>query len=134
MITTTLNEIRRFGPCKPGWEKLLNHLGKTKADNEPLPLLTVLDSNGLDDAIWCLRVAPEVSAVFARWCAELAAERAELAGWAELAASWAERAKDAAWAAARTEDAELAAGWAERAASCAGGREAQTEKLRELLS
>ena len=53
---TTLKEIRAEGPCKPGWENLLDHLGKTKADDEPLPLLTVLDSNGLDDALWCLRV------------------------------------------------------------------------------
>ena len=53
---TTLNEIRAAGPCKGGWEKLLGNLGKTKADNEPLSLLTVLESNGIDDAIWCLRV------------------------------------------------------------------------------
>jgi hypothetical protein len=34
-ITTTLNEIRRHGPLQDGWEKLLTHLGKTKADDEP---------------------------------------------------------------------------------------------------
>jgi len=49
---TTLNEIREHSPCKEGWEKLLAHLGKTKADAEPLHLLTVLESNGLDDALW----------------------------------------------------------------------------------
>ena len=55
MITTTLNKIRKHNPCEEGWEKLLKHLGKTKADDEPIPLLTVLESNGLYDAVWCAR-------------------------------------------------------------------------------
>jgi len=55
MITTTLNKIRKHDPCERGWKKLLKHLGKTKADNKPLPLVTILKSNGLDDALWCLR-------------------------------------------------------------------------------
>ena len=55
MITTTLNKIRKHDPCEKGWKKLLKHLGKTKADNKPLPLVTILKSNGLDDALWCLR-------------------------------------------------------------------------------
>jgi hypothetical protein len=55
MITTTLNRIRKHDPCERGWKKLLEHLGKTKADNKPLPLVTILESNGLDDALWCLR-------------------------------------------------------------------------------
>ena len=55
MITTTLNKIRKHDPCERGWKKLLEHLGKTKADNKPLPLVTILESNGLDDALWCLR-------------------------------------------------------------------------------
>ena len=52
---TTLNDIRACHPCADGWSKLLNTLGKTKADDEPLSLLTILDSNGLDDALWCAR-------------------------------------------------------------------------------
>jgi hypothetical protein len=56
--TITLNAIRAHSPCEDGWRKLLAHLGKTKADDAPLPLLTVLDSNGLDDALWCLRALP----------------------------------------------------------------------------
>jgi len=54
-MRTTLKKIRAHGPCKDGWEQLLKHLGKTKADDEPLSILTILDSNGLDDALWCLR-------------------------------------------------------------------------------
>jgi hypothetical protein len=55
---TTLNQIRRYSPCTEGWAKLLKHLGKTQGDDEPLSLLTILESNGLDDAIWCLRTEP----------------------------------------------------------------------------
>ena len=50
----TLNRIRAHSPCESGWVKLLAHLAKTTADNKPLSLLTVLESNGLDDTLWCL--------------------------------------------------------------------------------
>ena len=69
MFYTTLNKIREHSPCREGWEKLLTSLGKTKADDEPLSFKTILDSNGLDDAIWALRSidAPEVR-IFAVRC------------------------------------------------------------------
>ena len=54
----TLNAIRKHSPCQDGWTKLLTHLGKTKADDEPLRLSTVLESNGLDDCLWCMRALP----------------------------------------------------------------------------
>ena len=72
MITTTLNAIREHSPCADGWAKLLKHLGKTQADDEPLPFVTILDSNGLDDALWCTRAAPEHNRLwrlYAVWCA-----------------------------------------------------------------
>jgi hypothetical protein len=69
---TTLAEIRAAGPCEDGWQKLLKHLGKTKADDEPLPLVTIMESNGLDDAVWALRAVTghdrEIR-LFAVWCA-----------------------------------------------------------------
>ena len=71
--TTTLSRIREAQPCREGWEKLLAHLGKTKADDEPLQLLTVLDSNGLDDALWVLSYAmpdDRLARHFQAWCAE----------------------------------------------------------------
>lgn len=54
-MKTTLNKIRAHGPCSDGWKKLLKNLDKTEADDEPLLLTTILESNGLDDALWCLR-------------------------------------------------------------------------------
>ena len=71
-MKTTLNKIRSRGPCVNGWEKLLTHLGKTKADDEPLDLLTILDSNGIDDALWCFRAVEGCDKeirLYAVWCA-----------------------------------------------------------------
>ena len=59
MIKTTLNRIRAHSPCQEGWEKLLNHLGKTKADDEPLPYAIIVTSNGMNDALWCCRAEPQ---------------------------------------------------------------------------
>ena len=59
MIYTTLNKIRDRSPCEDGWKKLLKYLGKTHADDELLALSVILDSNGLNDALWCLRSVPE---------------------------------------------------------------------------
>ena len=55
VVTTTLRQIRQHNPCSEGWRTLLTFLGKTGADDDPLPLVTSLQSNGLDDALWCLR-------------------------------------------------------------------------------
>ena len=59
MLVTTLNKIKAHSPCTSGWQKLLKSLGKTKADDEELSFLYILESNGLDDALWCCRSAPE---------------------------------------------------------------------------
>lgn len=71
-MKTTLNAIREHQPCADGWAKLLRHLGKTKADHEPVLIRTILDSNGLDDALWCLRAVTghdrEIR-LYAVWCA-----------------------------------------------------------------
>jgi hypothetical protein len=72
IMNTTLNKIREHTLCTYGWEKLLRTLGKTKADDEPLSLITILDSNGLDDALWCLRAVDsheKEMRLFAVWCA-----------------------------------------------------------------
>ena len=71
-MKTTLNKIREHSPCTPGWEKLLRSLNKTSADDKPLAITTILNSNGLDDALWCLRAVEghdrEIR-LYAVWCA-----------------------------------------------------------------
>ena len=71
-MNTTLNEIRAKSPCSSGWAKLLKHLGKTTADDASLSIVTILDSNGLDDALWCLQAVKgrdrEIR-LYGVWCA-----------------------------------------------------------------
>jgi len=72
MLKTTLNKIRECDPCSGRWETLLRFLGKTQADDEELLFLTIVESNGYDDALWCMRAAPEYEKewrLFAVWCA-----------------------------------------------------------------
>ena len=59
MYYTTLNKIQEYRPCREGWASLLRHLDKTGPDDEPLSLLTILDSNGIEDAIWALRAVDD---------------------------------------------------------------------------
>jgi uncharacterized secreted protein with C-terminal beta-propeller domain len=71
-MNTTLNKIREHSLCTSGWEKLLRTLGKTKADDEPLNIVAILDSNGLDDALWCLQAVDgyeKEMRLYAVWCA-----------------------------------------------------------------
>lgn len=55
MYYTSLNQIKSHNPCPKGWKTLLKALGKTTADDEPVSMEFILQSNGLDDAIWALR-------------------------------------------------------------------------------
>jgi hypothetical protein len=106
MITTTLADIKRHEPCADGWTKLLTHLGKTKADREPLPLTVILTSNGLENALWALRATPDgkrIAVAFANGCAKRATSYAA-ARYAAAAA--ADAARHAAAAAAADADAE----------------------------
>ena len=132
MIYTTLNNIRAHSPCADGWAKLLRYLGKTRADDEPVSLLTVLESNGLNDALWCLRAVDghqREMRLFGVWCARqvqhLMHDPRSLAALdvaerhangeatdADLAAAWA-----AAWAAADAAGAAGAAWTSARAAA-----------------
>lgn len=73
-MQTTLNKIKTHSPCEHGWKKLLNHLGKTEADDEVLELRTILESNGVDDTIWAFRAVDgkhKEIRLFAADCAEL---------------------------------------------------------------
>ena len=123
-MKTTLNKIRDHAPCRDGWEKLLKHLGKTKADDEPLSLLTILDSNGLDDALWCLRAVDgyeKEMRLYAVWCARQvqhfmtdqksieAIDVAERYAHGQATYEELKQGRDAAWAAAW--GAETAAAW-----------------------
>jgi hypothetical protein len=156
-MLTTLNAIRSHGPCglKPnadgtreGLCKLLHYLGKTTTDDEPLSILTILDSNGLDDALWCLRAVTghdrEIR-LYAVWCARQVQHRmtdprsiaaldvAERYANGQATDQELRAARDAAWDAAR--DAARAAAWdAAWDAARDAARDAQERELRRILS
>jgi hypothetical protein len=75
-LTTTFKLLREHGACTDGYRKLAKHLGSVEAYGvtTPINLLTVLDSNGLDDTLWCLLATEQnsdkVSRLFAADCAE----------------------------------------------------------------
>jgi len=74
MITTTLNKIRKHSPCEDGWVKLNKFLGSDYGKDASVKFSQILESNGLDDALWCLRsICPEHEKevrLFAVDCAE----------------------------------------------------------------
>ncbi|MFU2067687.1 hypothetical protein ACLQ9R_01290 [Bordetella hinzii] len=134
----TLADLRREGACFSGYNKVVRAIqGREFTDDdseresyikfshaEPITLIAILKSNGLDDALWALRCVPGVdrdARLFAVWCARQVehlmtdqrskdaldvAERfanGEATG-EELDAAWAaarDAAGDAAWDAAR---------------------------------
>ena len=126
-LTTTLNKIQMYSPHFKEWRKLLKYLGKTVADDESLPFSVILDSNGLDDALWCCHTAPEHNRVwrlYTVWCARQvqylmtdqrslnaldvaerhangqATDKELSAAWTAAKDAWAVT-RDAAWAAAK---------------------------------
>ena len=81
MMQTTLRKIRAADPCgmrlkngqRVGYLKLRHHLGKGYGDDDtPIDITTIIDSNGVDYALWCLRAvdghAREMR-LYAVWCA-----------------------------------------------------------------
>ena len=71
-MITTLNQIRAKSPCPDEWKKLLAHLGKTQSDDDSLSIATIIDSNGLDGALWHLRAVEgkdKEIRLYSVWCA-----------------------------------------------------------------
>lgn len=103
-MKTTLNKIRNKSPCGSGWENLLRSLGKTGADDAELSIAQIIESNGIDDALWCFCAVDgyeKEKRLFAVWCSRRvehlnADERVKAAS----AAAW-DAELDAAGAAAR---------------------------------
>ena len=58
-LTTTLVKLKDKGVCIDGYRKLIKHLGADYPADKPINLLTILDSNGVQDMLWCLRATRE---------------------------------------------------------------------------
>ncbi|UVS95681.1 hypothetical protein [Burkholderia glumae] len=162
-FTVTLAGLRKAGACVEGYNKLVRSLqGEPFTDEDAergthirfkheaeIPLVHILKSNGLDDALWSLRCCSGIdrdARLFAVWCARQvehlmedqrskdaldvaerfanseATEEERAAAWA---AAW-DAARAAAWDAAR--DAARAAAWA---AARADARDAAWDAARD---
>jgi hypothetical protein len=158
MITISLNKIRKHSPCEARWKKLLRSKGGTSADMDAqFPLTDVLDSNDLNDTLWCLRCLPEHDKLwrkYAVWCARqvqhLMADQRSIdaldVAWrhadglvtnedmsAAVDAAWS-AAWDAEWDSAQDEAQEDAAWAAARAVVGDAAWNAQKTKLSEILT
>ena len=67
-INTTLFQLSGIGLDAKSIDKIIRHLGPLFACGQEFPLVTVLDVCGLDDALYCLQVCPDVAAEFDGWC------------------------------------------------------------------
>lgn len=80
----TLKQLREHEACVSGYNKVVSALKGVEYDhkretyikfkhNEPISLLSILETNGLEDALWCLRCNDKEwardSRLFAVWCA-----------------------------------------------------------------
>lgn len=130
MLYTTLNKIRACRPCKEGWTKLLTNLGKTEADDEPLGFDLILASNGIDDALWCCRAAPEYNKIWQQYSAWCGSDT--LDAWT---AAWdaCDTAADAAWDACKDMEGD-AASTAASVKARADIREAQKTQFVKMLN
>jgi len=72
-MKTTLNKIKEKDPCAEGWAKLLKGLGKTQADDEPLLIAKIIETNDFDDAMWATQAVEghdRELRLFACWCCD----------------------------------------------------------------
>jgi hypothetical protein len=77
ILSTTFNELKKHDACEDGYKKLAKYLGGITqyGKSTPINLLTILESNGIEDCIWSLRAAIEpdrdkIARLFAADCAE----------------------------------------------------------------
>src|SRR5271157_434881 len=75
ILTTTLNLLREKKACTGRYKVLRTALGLDYPMDKPINLLTILESNGLDDALWALRATVENGDTVARLMAADFAEQ-----------------------------------------------------------
>lgn len=132
-METTLNKIRAHSPSPHSWHKLLANLGKTRTGDEPLDMLTILESNGLQDALWCLQAVEGHDAAIRKLACDYALSVAHLWDMPDVVRQYLETqdesiriaAREAAQAAQTAWDAARAAAWATWAAAWAAAQAAR---------
>ena len=54
VLTTSLYSLRKHHACQPRYDHLVSALGEGYGDRTPINLLSILDSNGVEDCLWAL--------------------------------------------------------------------------------
>ena len=141
----TLNKIRncKGKPCKDSWKELLTSFNKTKADDTAVSMSHLLESNGVNDALWVIYNCIEGESGKK---SKMIHELAKLAKAIEAAKLYFENPSDAAgayagasawavWAAGAAAWAAWAAAWAVWAVWAAGaaGEAKIVQKQKEII-
>lgn len=74
MLYTTLNKLKEKGACADGYRMLIKSLGSDFDKDKEISIAHIIESNGIQDAIWSLRAttidSKQLIQHFALWCAE----------------------------------------------------------------
>lgn len=79
-LHTTFSLLKQYDACVEGYTKLAEHLGGVRkyGEDTPIPIVTILESNNVQDATWSLRaVLPEQEVERDRLARHYAADCAE---------------------------------------------------------
>ena len=76
MLHTTLKLCKEHDACADGFSQLKESLGKYHSDTDLIPLTHIIESNGLQDALWALKSTVEDSEYLAREFAIFCARQA----------------------------------------------------------
>lgn len=70
---TTLAELKEARACLPGYRRLCKALGGVRSygKDTPIPLLKILETNGLDDVIWALKTVLSLRPMYNEYSAKL---------------------------------------------------------------
>jgi len=71
-LTTTTARIDECNPCDKRRNRAAQLLGITEPSDQPISYEQLLDTLGLDDALWCCQAEPDLSPIWRRyavWCA-----------------------------------------------------------------
>lgn len=145
-LYTTFRLLREHDACADRYRHLAAALGgeNSYGDDTPIPVLRILETNGLDDALWAFRAIPPEQAeardrmarLFACACARYTPVGDGRSAWDLMDDERSRRAVEVAerFALGIASEAELAAAWAAAwAAAGAAARAWQAEQLEAML-
>lgn len=140
MLHTTFAKLHKAGACPPRYKMLAKALGGISkyGRNTPIPLALILETNGLDDALWSIRATVEDSSRFTRLLAcEFAEHILHLSGENHPQDKRPSQAIETTrrYANGQATEEELAVAWAAaRAAAWAAERQWQSETFLKFLT